>query len=104
MSSRAKQTILWTAEKHGTVNDAPCVIKPLQTAGSRDPLRRAGDQHRNPVATRVVRGAAIGSGAMILCGLTLGANALIGAGAVVTAGEGAVVAGSPARFLRWRTS
>jgi acetyltransferase-like isoleucine patch superfamily enzyme len=67
--------------------------------------RRAGDQDWTPVPTRVGRGVAIGSGAVILCGLTLGANAMIGAGAVVTRdiAEGAVVAGSPARLLRWRT-
>ena len=36
------------------------------------------------VPTRVKRGASIGSGAVILCGLTIGAHALVGAGAVVT--------------------
>ena len=36
------------------------------------------------VPTRVKRGASIGSGAVILAGLTIGEGALIGAGAVVT--------------------
>ena len=36
------------------------------------------------IPTRVKRGASIGSGAVILCGLTIGAHALVGAGAVVT--------------------
>jgi acetyltransferase-like isoleucine patch superfamily enzyme len=56
------------------------------------------------IPTRVCRGASIGSGAVILAGVTIGAGALIGAGAVVTkdAAPGAVVAGSPARFLRMR--
>ena len=51
------------------------------------------------VPTRVCRGASIGSGAVILCGVTIGARALVGAGAVVTRDvpEGAVVAGVPAR-------
>jgi acetyltransferase-like isoleucine patch superfamily enzyme len=45
--------------------------------------------------------ASIGSGAVILGGLTIGEGALVGAGAVVTrdVASGAVVAGSPARLL-----
>ena len=52
------------------------------------------------VPTRVRRGAAIGSGAVILCGITIGADALIGAGAVVThdVPDGSLVAGVPARL------
>jgi acetyltransferase-like isoleucine patch superfamily enzyme len=46
-------------------------------------------------------GAAIGSGAVILGGVTVGARALVGAGAVVTrdVGAGETVAGVPARAL-----
>ena len=36
------------------------------------------------VGTRVKRGASIGSGAIVLCGITIGEGAMIGAGAVVT--------------------
>src|SRR5437879_5230085 len=36
------------------------------------------------VPTRVCRGASLGSGAVILCGVTIGPRAVIGAGAVVT--------------------
>ena len=51
------------------------------------------------VPTRVQKGASIGSGAVIMCGVTIGARALVGAGAVVThdVPDDAVVAGVPAR-------
>jgi UDP-2-acetamido-3-amino-2,3-dideoxy-glucuronate N-acetyltransferase len=54
------------------------------------------------VPTRVRKGASIGSGAVIMCGVTIGENAMIGAGAVVTRDVpgGAVVAGVPARLRR----
>ena len=50
--------------------------------------------------TLVKRGAAIGSGATILCGVTIGECATVGAGSVVTKDvpAGAVVAGNPARL------
>ena len=53
------------------------------------------------VPTHVRRGASIGSGATILCGVTIGENAMIGAGAVVThdVAAGDTVAGVPARAL-----
>ena len=54
------------------------------------------------VPTKVCRGASIGSGAAILCGITVGERALVGAGAVVTRDVPAdtIVAGVPARLLR----
>jgi len=56
------------------------------------------------VTTRVCRGASLGSGAVILGGVTIGEGALVGAGAVVTRDvpPGAIVAGNPARMLRMR--
>ena len=53
------------------------------------------------VPTRVMRGASIGTGATILCGITIGENASVGAGSVVThdVPDNAVVAGNPARRL-----
>jgi acetyltransferase-like isoleucine patch superfamily enzyme len=52
--------------------------------------------------TVVHRGASIGSGATILCNLTVGENAIVGAGSVVTKDvpPNAIVAGNPARILR----
>ncbi|WP_439363511.1 acyltransferase [Bradyrhizobium sp. DASA03005] len=51
--------------------------------------------------THVGKGASIGSNATILCGVTIGKRACIGAGAVVTKDvpDGAIVAGVPARVL-----
>lgn len=53
------------------------------------------------VATTVKRGASIGSGVTILCGVTIGERALVGAGAVVVKDVPAdsTVAGNPARVL-----
>lgn len=54
------------------------------------------------VPTIVRRGASIGSNVTILCGVTIGERALVGAGAVVTRDveADAVVAGVPARVVR----
>jgi UDP-2-acetamido-3-amino-2,3-dideoxy-glucuronate N-acetyltransferase len=54
------------------------------------------------IPTRVERRASIGSGAVILCGVTIGEGATIGAGSVVTRDvpPNAIVAGNPARELR----
>ena len=54
------------------------------------------------IPTLVKRGASIGSGATVLCGITIGENAMIGAGSVVTRDvpAGMVVAGNPARVRR----
>jgi len=50
----------------------------------------------------VRRGAAIGSGAIIMCGVEIGEGALIGAGSLVTRDVPpySVVVGSPARLQR----
>ena len=54
------------------------------------------------VPTRVKRGASIGSGATLLCGITVGERAVVGAGSVVTRDVPpfAVVAGNPARVIK----
>jgi acetyltransferase-like isoleucine patch superfamily enzyme len=52
--------------------------------------------------TIVKRGASIGSGATILCNVTIGEHAMVGAGSVVTKDVPAdtLVAGNPARMMR----
>jgi acetyltransferase-like isoleucine patch superfamily enzyme len=54
------------------------------------------------IPTLVEKGASIGSGATLLCGITIGENAVIGAGSVVTRNvpPGTVVAGNPARIIK----
>lgn len=52
--------------------------------------------------TLVKRGASIGSGATLLGGITIGENALVGAGSVVTKDvpSGSTVVGNPARLVK----
>jgi acetyltransferase-like isoleucine patch superfamily enzyme len=54
------------------------------------------------IPTCVKRGASIGSGATLLCGVTVGERAVVGAGSVVTRDVPpfAVVAGNPARIIK----
>jgi len=75
-----------------------------------DKYPRATNQDGNPqseadwgvVKTVVKRGASIGTSTTILCGVTIGENAIIGAGSVVTRDvpDNAIVAGNPARMMR----
>ena len=53
--------------------------------------------------TIVKRGASIGSGSTILSRVTIGENAIVGAGSVVTRDvpSGSIVAGNPAKLLRY---
>lgn len=59
------------------------------------------EQDWSVIPTQVRKGASIGSGATIMCGITVGKYSLIGAGAVVTKDvpDYAIVAGNPARII-----
>jgi len=54
------------------------------------------------VPTLVKKGASIGSSVSLLCGVTVGENAIVGAGSVVTKdiAPNTIVAGNPAKVLR----
>ena len=72
---------------------------PRATAGDGSPQT---ESDWECIPTFIRRGASIGSNATILCGVTIGENAIVGAGSVVThdVPEGGIVAGVPARLLR----
>ncbi len=72
---------------------------PRATTGSGAPQTEA-DWNITP--TLVKRGASIGSNATILCGVTIGERAIVGAGSVVThdVPPNTIVAGVPAHILR----
>jgi acetyltransferase-like isoleucine patch superfamily enzyme len=75
-----------------------------------DKYPRATNAERTPqteadwgvVTTLVKQGASIGTSCTILCGVTIGENAIVGAGSVVThdVPANAIVAGNPARMMR----
>jgi len=72
--------------------------RPRATTGEGE-LQGEDDWER--LETVIEEGAAIGSGAVIMGGIRIGARALVGAGAIVTrdVAPGATVAGNPARML-----
>jgi len=59
--------------------------------------------HSEPIKTLIKKGTSIGANATILCGITIGEYAMIGAGAVVTKDVPAyaLVYGNPARHRGW---
>ena len=71
-----------------------------RAVNARGELQTADDWSVHP--TVVERGASIGSGAVILCDVIIGSEAIVGAGSVVTKNvpPRAVVAGNPARVIR----
>jgi len=86
-----------------TIEDEVFIGPHVCFTNDREP-RAVGDWQVVP--TLVKRGASIGANSTIICGVTIGENALVGAGSVVTKDvpPGAVVAGNPAKVIRTRTS
>jgi acetyltransferase-like isoleucine patch superfamily enzyme len=65
--------------------------------------RRRGIEDWTAVPTLVRKGASIGAGSVIVCGVTIGAWAMVGAGAVVTRDvpDHGLVLGNPAALVGW---
>jgi len=61
------------------------------------------DADWNMVETKVGKNVSIGTSSTILCGITIGDNAVLGAGSVVTKDvpANAVVAGNPAKIIKY---
>lgn len=70
---------------------------------SNDPFPRSKVYHKAFKGITVKQGASIGANATLLPGITIGANSMVGAGAVVTQDvpEHAVVVGNPAKIIRY---
>lgn len=91
-----------------TIEDEAFVGHGVQFINDRYPRATAGggrlktETDWEVVPTLVKRGASIGSGAIVMCGVTIGEEAIVGAGAVVTRDvpPRAIVAGVPARVMR----
>lgn len=86
---------------HGVTVEDDVFIGPYATfTNDRFPRAYSADWQVTP--TRIRRGASIGANATIVCGVTVGEYALVGAGAVVThdVPPNTVVVGNPARPLR----
>jgi acetyltransferase-like isoleucine patch superfamily enzyme len=67
-----------------------------------DKFPRSKDHSKPRLATKIEQGASIGAGAVILPGIVIGCNAMVGAGSVVTKSvpAGSTVVGNPARIIK----
>lgn len=67
-----------------------------------DKFPRAANKEWKAIPTLVKKGASIGTGATIMCGITVGENALVGAGSVVIKDvpKNTIVVGNPAKILK----
>src|SRR5690242_7478690 len=89
-----------------TIEDEVFIGHGVMFINDRYPRATAGGQPQSEsdwavLPTLVKRGASVGSGVVVLCGLTIGEGAMIGAGAVVThdVPDHALVHGVPARLV-----
>ena len=71
-----------------------------------DKFQKSKNKNWKLLKTVIKKGASLGANCTILCGITIGENAMIGAGSVVTKDvpAGQVWAGNPARFIKLCTA
>jgi acetyltransferase-like isoleucine patch superfamily enzyme len=81
-------------------NDVFCGPR-IITMNDKRIAHRRGSLTFERAAPRILRAARVGGGSVLLPGVTIGANAFVGAGSVVTrdVAEGVIVAGNPARVI-----
>ncbi|MCR5251982.1 MAG: N-acetyltransferase [Lachnospiraceae bacterium] len=87
---------------HGVTIEDDVFLGPSMTF-SNDMYPRAFNSNWKITETLVKKGASIGAGAVIRCGVTIGEYATVGAGSVVTKDvkPHALVVGNPARQIGW---
>lgn len=84
-----------------TIEDGVFIAPGVTFTNEKSPKIGAGQRL---LPTLIKRGATVGAGAVILPGITIGENVLVGAGAVVSKDvpDNAIVAGNPARVIGYR--
>lgn len=82
-----------------TIEDNVFIGPNVTLTNDKVPISR--NQNFKPIQTKLSKGCSIGGGAVLLPGITVGQNALIGAGSVVTKDVEpfTVVAGNPAKIV-----
>ena len=91
-----------TVEDNVFIGHNVTFINDLYPMAAREDGKLQMEEDWDCIRTLVKKGASIGSSATLLCGVTVGENAIVGAGSVVTKDvpPDTVVAGNPARILR----
>ena len=91
-----------TIEDNAFVGHNVTFINDLYPRSTADDGSLQADKDWTVIPTLVKKAASVGSGATLLCGITVGENSIVGAGSVVTKDvpPNTIVAGNPARILR----
>lgn len=87
-------------EDNVTIAARAIILTHINVGYNDHPLQRFFPQKSSPVTLK--KGSVIGAGAIILSGLTIGANSFVGAGSVVLTNvlQNSLFAGNPAKFIR----